>query len=110
MQEALFHTVGRHMSRPLVLEFELLYLQQKHLPTSESGMTLYVSATIPINITILGFKDPGIHTTGKHRLPWFRQRGLRPIGVPHVGQGNVVDPSSTKGTPDAVQTVKLAQT
>ena len=40
-----------------------------------------------------------------YATPWFRQRGLRPIDVPQAGQGKVVDPLSTKGTPEAVQTV-----
>ena len=40
--------------------------------------------------------------------PWFLHLGLRPIGSPHAGHGNVVEPFSTSGTPEAVQTVALS--
>ena len=40
--------------------------------------------------------------------PWFLQRGLRPMGAPHPGHGNDVEPVSSKGRPDDVQFVALS--
>ena len=39
-----------------------------------------------------------------YNTPWFRTRGLRPMGWKHPGQGKEVEPSSARGMPDDVQT------
>ncbi len=44
-----------------------------------------------------------------YRTPWFLHLGLLPIAISsHPGQGKVVEPSSTNGTPDDVQFVALS--
>ena len=64
---------------------------------------MYVSATIPILSPF--YYGPWNPQGQTYATPWLRHRGLRPIGTPHVGQGKVVEPLSTRGTPEAVHTI-----